>query len=401
MKAKHVSKTAIVLQNGPTAGGAFTYEGSILVSLSTLANRADFVVFCPPAIRKSINNSFPMFTVVSYSCGLIAKLFIAIRGSLSGYFLLKSIGLRHGKFERKLHRNGIGLAYFLSPNPIALDLVDTAMIHTVWDLGHRDIPEYPEITGDRHYEEREFFYSRMLPKSFRVVVDTPHTASRICDIYHVASERIIIGGLAPARQKSTSSIENDLKIKSFGKYFLYPAQFWPHKRHALLIEAFSQFHKSHPQVNLVFTGSDKGNMKHIKELVKRASIENNVHFLGFVSDDLLTDLVANAVCLVFPCQLGPSNLPPLEAAQLGTRSVISNIHHDPALSHPLIFQLANQNVSTWVTAMTQQVLMDRSTAITNAVSNPNIASLVNASLAQFWEIRNEWTDSIGRPYTRL
>jgi glycosyltransferase involved in cell wall biosynthesis len=193
----------------------------------------------------------------------------------------------------------------LSPNPISLDLVDTAMIHTVWDLGHRDVPEYPEITGDRHYEEREYFYSRMLPKSFRVVVDTPHTASRIADIYKVSLDRIIVGGLSPARKKVTSSTENNSLVKSLDQFFLYPAQFWPHKRHVLLTEAFSQFLKSHPSVNLVFTGSDKGNMSHIKDLVNKLGIQKNVHFLGFVSDELLTELMENTVS---PCFHASSDL---------------------------------------------------------------------------------------------
>ena len=401
MKATHISKTAIVLQNGPTAGGAFTYEGNILAALSKLPNQKDFVVLCPPQIKKSIQDSFPMFTVDSYTCGLLTKLFIAIRGSLSGYYLLKSFGMRYGKFEKSLRHNGVGLAYFLSPNPIALDLVDTAMIHTVWDLGHRDVPEYPEIAGDRHYEEREFFYNRTLPKSFRVVVDTPRTANRISSIYHVSPERIVIGGLAPARQKSAPSVENIDKIKSFGQYFLYPAQFWPHKRHALLVEAFKQFLQFHPQVNLVFTGSDKGNMAHIKELVKTSKIEDRVHFLGFVSDELLTDLMVNAVSLVFPCQLGPSNLPPLEAAQLGTRSIVSNIHYDPALDHPLISQLSDQSVLAWVNAMSIQISSDKSKNITQSISNPDTARLVSESFAQYWELRKEWTDSLGDPYIRV
>ena len=400
MKATHISKTAIVLQNGPTAGGAFTYEGNVLASLSKLPNHAEFIVLCPPSTTESIQESFPMFKVVPYTCGLVAKFFIAIRGSLSGYYLLNSIGMRYGKFEKSLRRNGVGLAYFLSPNPISLDLVDTAMIHTVWDLGHRDVPEYPEITGDRHYEEREYFYSRMLPKSFRVVVDTPHTASRIADIYKVSLDRIIVGGLSPARKKVISSTENNSFVKSLHQFFLYPAQFWPHKRHVLLTEAFSQFLKSHPSVNLVFTGSDKGNMSHIKDLVNKLGIQKNVHFLGFVSDELLTELMENTVSLMFPCQLGPSNLPPLEAAQLGTRSIISNIHHDPALDHALIKQLTDQSVSTWVQAMKTQISSETPQNANIPITNPEIVNLVDEAFAQFWQIRNEWSSSINHPYVR-
>jgi hypothetical protein len=73
MKATHISKTAIVLQNGPTAGGAFTYEGNVLASLSKLPNHSEFIVLCPPSTTESVQESFPMFTVVPYTCGLVAK----------------------------------------------------------------------------------------------------------------------------------------------------------------------------------------------------------------------------------------------------------------------------------------------------------------------------------------
>jgi hypothetical protein len=109
----------------------------------------------------------------------------------------------------------------------------------------------------------------------------------------------------------------------------------------------------------------------------------------------------NAVSLVFPCQLGPSNLPPLEAAQLDTRSIVSNIHYDPALDHPLISQLSEQSVLAWVDAMSIQISSDKSRNITQEISNPDIACLVSESFAQYWELRKEWTNSLGNPYIRL
>ena len=47
-------------------------------------------------------------------------------------------------------------------------------------------PEFVEITGDRHFEEREIFFKHVLPKSFRVVVDTKKTSDQIFinDLYN-------------------------------------------------------------------------------------------------------------------------------------------------------------------------------------------------------------------------
>jgi glycosyltransferase involved in cell wall biosynthesis len=231
-----------------------------------------------------------------------------LRHSLAGYKLLKTVGLRYGQFERSLIKESVSLVYFLSPNPLALDLVDTPMITTVWDLGHRDIPEFVEISGDRHYEEREFFYRQTIPKSFRVIVDTDRTAERIQAIYGVLENRIIVQGLGvvqpavPKRMNGTGS-----------QFFLYPAQFWPHKNHVNLIDAFKLSTVIEPDLKLLLVGSDRGTLKEIRRLVNDLGLDSNVKFLGTISNDELENLYQTASLMIFPSFFGPDNLPPLEA----------------------------------------------------------------------------------------
>ena len=82
-------------------------------------------------------------------------MFTWMRYSLDGYTLLKRIGLRYDRIELQLNKIGIQLAYFLYPNLIAIDFVDIPTMNTVWDLAHRVLPEFVEITGGRRFEERE------------------------------------------------------------------------------------------------------------------------------------------------------------------------------------------------------------------------------------------------------
>ena len=173
-------KVALICISDPHSGGSVSYEQNLVRILTNeLSDQFEFVVFLPRGSSSLKKNSVENHKMIAYKIGLVPLFFLSIRLTLPGYAVLKRIGLRYGRFERQMKKEGVALAYFISPNPLALDLVDTPMMNTVWDLGHRDLPEFLEITGDRHYEERETFFSHVLPKSFRVFVDTESTAKKI------------------------------------------------------------------------------------------------------------------------------------------------------------------------------------------------------------------------------
>ena len=50
--------------------------------------------------------------------------------------------------EKKLLRKKIDLVYFVSPSRLAADLKKLNFIFTIWDLCHRDNPEFPEVKKD-------------------------------------------------------------------------------------------------------------------------------------------------------------------------------------------------------------------------------------------------------------
>ena len=379
-------RIALILLNNARAGGAGSYEYEVIKSISLYEqSEFEFVIYVPKSLFIDIKEQFKTFRVRTYKAGLLALFFLNLRVALSGYKLLKSIGLKYGRLERKLRRDDISLAHFLCPNAIALDLVDTPMINTVWDLGHRDLPEFLEITGDRHFEERELFYRMALPKSFRVVVDTERTSERIQSVYGVIKDKVIVGGLA-----STKPSVPEFRSSNTEHFFLYPAQFWPHKRHVLLLEAFKIVCNQNSDCKLILTGSDKGNLEQVVQKAKTLGISERIEFMGFVDSTKLATLMQNALCLVFPSQLGPSNLPPLEAAMLGTRSLISNVHSDPMLSHSLITIVPSQNAEDWAEAMLH-ILTEKDPSFEALPDTESqLLSQLFSSFSEFKSHREEW-----------
>jgi len=126
------------------------------------------------------------------------------------------------------------------------------------------------------------------------------------------------------------------------------------------------------------------------DVVKSLDIVSRVEFKGFVDTSELAGLMKDAHCVVFPSQLGPSNLPPLEAAMLGTRSLISDVHFDPLLSHPLIRTVASQNAEVWATEMLQTLAETKAEFDPLVQPNSNFASQICVALNEFRAHRNEW-----------
>src|SRR5207249_4800394 len=102
------------------------------------------------------------------------------------------------------------------------------------------------------------------------------------------------------------------------EFLFYPAQFWPHKNHVNLLLALDLLRGSAGvELDLVLTGSDKGNLNHVTKTAVALGLTSQVHILGFVPKADLRELYREAVSLTFASFFGPDNIPPLEAFALG------------------------------------------------------------------------------------
>ena len=78
------------------------------------------------------------------------------------------------------------------------------------------------------------------------------------------------------------------------------------------------------KISAIFSGSDKGNKRYLENHAKKLKIRDRIHFVGFVKNEEIIDLYQQSIALVMPSYFGPTNLPPLEAFQLGVPVLYSN-----------------------------------------------------------------------------
>ena len=238
---------------------------------------------------------------------------------------------KYSPFEKKLIAQQIDLVYFLSPTSLALSLEKLNYITTLWDLCHRDNPEFPEVRLNRELELRDENYKKILPRASAIIVDSDLGKMNAAHRYGIDQDRIHILPFQPAeaiRSKIELNINQKLKIRDelkLDKYIFYPAQFWPHKNHIYLLEGLSILEQRYGlKISAIFSGSDKGNKKYIENHAKKLKIKDRIHFVGFVKNEEIIDLYQQSIALVMPSYFGPTNLPPLEAFQLGVPVLYSN-----------------------------------------------------------------------------
>jgi glycosyltransferase involved in cell wall biosynthesis len=216
----------------------------------------------------------------------------------------------------------LDLAYFATPSFAQIDI---PFVFSLWDIGHRMVPEFPEMRrGSGDWMQREALYRRMLAQASFVVVGNSAGAVEARELLGLNEERVIA---IPFPNPDFSSI--DEVIPSWmpeRPFFFYPAQGWPHKNHYTLLKALAVLSNAGKALpDLVFVGSDKGNFTYLKSVAASLHLSERVHFAGFVSRGEVKALYRRAVALVFPSMLGPNSLPSQEAAVLGCPVIISDL----------------------------------------------------------------------------
>ena len=239
---------------------------------------------------------------------------------------LKLVGqpLKSPQFNDLLKAEKIDLLWVLGP--YCLD-ISVPYIFTVWDLGHRKMPFFPEVSSAAWtWEARELTYQKMLYKASYVVTGNDEGKREILENYPMNAEKIKVVPF-PVPYSCYKSIALPESIPEITEPFIfYPAQFWAHKNHVVLVKALSHIRdEKGVKINCYFVGSDQGNQRYVQKKIDEYRLGDQIKILGFVDDATLRFLYKKALAMTFVSLLGPNNLPPLEAAALGCPAILSDL----------------------------------------------------------------------------
>lgn len=233
----------------------------------------------------------------------------------------------------ELRALGIDLMYAPSPNILTIDI---PYVLTVWDLQHRLQPWFPEVTENNTWKMREESCWRSLSRASGIICGTERGCKEVSNLYNYPEDNLhVIPMPCPPMEGASRPKNLPLHVESQG-YIFYPAQFWKHKNHILIIEAMASLkQRGEKMVHVVFTGSkspratrsnpDYGSFAICESRAHELGISDHVHWLGFVSRPELSYLYDHAMALTFVSWFGPDNLPPLEAFSRGCPVIAADV----------------------------------------------------------------------------
>lgn len=313
-------KVVAVIDNSIIAGGGFNQALNALLQMQRICKgRFEFEVFTTKSENVAHLEKLGI-TAVYFHFAIIDKLLARL--SLNVWWQTIQVRLKLlGPFEKKLLEHGCDLVYFVSPSGKSSALQRINYIITVWDLCHRDMPEFPEVRDFSQFFARERYCQNYLSPAVVVLADSVQLAEAISRRYGLDRERLLPMPFAPAPFLEAAIVTGrDEVLKKYGLvagYFFYPAQFWAHKNHIRILEALLILKENGIRFTVVFAGGDHGNRSYVEDFANQHNLNDQVRFLGFVAAEDMRGLYEGCKAVVMPTYFGPTNLPPLEAWMVG------------------------------------------------------------------------------------
>jgi glycosyltransferase involved in cell wall biosynthesis len=220
-------------------------------------------------------------------------------------------------FERYILKINGDIVYFLTQSNHPCLLLKTQFITTSFDICHRDHPEFPEVREFREFFKREVYFKNIMPSASLVITESERLAIKLIQKYGVDAERVIAMPMVPSFHHETTNVLTLDDVMNFYNldrgYFFYPAQFWPHKNHARIIQSLALLNRKGHKFNCVFAGGGNINRAYLEKLSSKLGLAGQIRFLGFVAQEHIKRLYEGCSVVVMPTYFGPTNIPPLEA----------------------------------------------------------------------------------------
>lgn len=360
VKASNMRVGVYIRDYVPESGGGFTFVSQIVQAFLKAGAGVvehEFIILCNQtslaALKKIAITGIKVEFCELPKQTLFERFLVAVR-RYPLLLLLSRLYLKPSGFELMAKAQRIELIWFAGGG--GYEIPDIPYVATVWDIQHRTHPWFPEVSALGEWEKCEISYEHFLKRATRIITGTETGAQQLGWYYQIPRDLIrILPHPAPDLQYEKDSFTSSAITEKFAdrKYIFYPAQFWPHKNHANLLIALKVLEERLAlKIELVLTGSDKGNRTHIVQLAQSLGLADRVHFLGFVQTTELVFLYRHALAMVYPSFSGPENLPPLEAFSHGCPVVIAEypgareqlgdaaVYFDPRLPEDIAGKLA-------------------------------------------------------------
>lgn len=318
----------------PEVGGGFSYLDRLLREMDVFAFDKDVEICYVTRLASDFHLQKPVIRLPHLGRKLTTKEKILghlqfLREKIYAKADIRRQQAEHLRDIEVLTNEKVGIIFY--PAQLCYEVNDYPFVAMNWDIGHWSTYAFPELCANGEYEERSAFYTKVLPKALMVCCESEAGKQELLRFTNIQADKIHVVPLFAGKCvdiKVSEKQQGDI-LAQYGleknRYFFYPAQFWAHKNHVNLIKAFALFATKHPEFKLILTGSDKGNLGYVKQLIADKGIMERVVFPGFVPQEHINTFYRNAAALTMVSYFGPTNMPPMEAVELGCPVIATDL----------------------------------------------------------------------------
>lgn len=233
----------------------------------------------------------------------------------------------HG-FSARFVREQCRLWLFSGPTYWAYR-IPVATVCVIHDLMHRYESRFPE--AGNFADGRDRLNSRVCRWAEGILVDSELGRQQLCESYSISKRKVMpLPFVAPSHSmRGVQTVDIRSKYALPDKFFFYPAQFWEHKNHKILLRATKRICATVPDLHLVFVGGRKNGYESTITLARELGVSDRVTITGYIPDEEMGSFYRAARALLMPTFFGPTNIPPLEAMAVGCPVAVSNIYAMP------------------------------------------------------------------------
>lgn len=320
-------KLKVIFSSKPTDGGKHQYSIAILEALM-LSKNLELEYYSLNSVWDDIleKNNIP-FRAIRLNIVISKITFIILKYRLLSLGILRRL-LTLTKASRVIRGSHIqGPSLVVSADSFGY-LYCTHSIFPVFDLMD-SFETFSELENSKVFSWRKVHYKHMVNSSLKLLVDSyigkEHLSLVYNDIIYKKAHvlpYVAANYIRNVKRKLPHRNSEDSTVR-----FFYPAQFWSHKNHIIILEAARiLIDRGIVDWRIDLLGSEKNSVVKIQEYIYKHDLNNHFFIQGYVSDNEMARYYETYDCLLFASRLGPTNIPPLEARFVGLPAILADCY---------------------------------------------------------------------------
>lgn len=274
-------------------GGVYQYSLSLLKSLTLNESVSEITVY-----TRDKNFKFPGVNII------VIKYYNFL------FFLSLILSLFSVYPKVLFKKNELLISPTYSP---LLFLSSCKFVFTLHDLQEL---HYPENFSKVVLAWRNYIYRKLSKRTAYIITESNYVKTDIVNYLNFNSQKIIVAESPPIfdfNEVNEDLLREKYEIKEDFDYIFFPAQFWKHKNHKRVINAFCKIVKKHRNTKLIITGKKSREYNNIKEQIGKLNLSESVLHLENIDQKHMPYFFKNSILTIAPTLHESISIPVFEA----------------------------------------------------------------------------------------